>query len=79
MTHVTVYSKPNCRACKVTKASLTKWGIEYEEIDVSLDDAARQRLMDQGFLALPVVETPIGTWSGLDEAKLVELVEHVEG
>lgn len=63
---VVVYSKPGCGACVATKRALDKAGVEYRSVDVSVDSAAREMLVERGFGAMPVVATgeDVGSWFG---------------
>jgi glutaredoxin-like protein NrdH len=70
---ITVYTKPECNNCDQTKRRLNKHGIEYETVDVTEDDAAREFVTDGlGYRQMPVVvveeTTENGTrlehWSG---------------
>ena len=40
---VTVYTKPACVQCNATYKALEKQGVEYEVVDISVDDEARER------------------------------------
>lgn len=61
---ITVYTKPACVQCTATKKALDKAGLEYELIDISLDDEAREYIMALGFLQAPVVIAGEDSWSG---------------
>lgn len=37
---ITVYTKPQCVQCRATKRALAKQGLEYAEIDLTLDEDA---------------------------------------
>jgi glutaredoxin-like protein NrdH len=53
---VTVYSKPACVQCTATKRALTEKGIDYEEVDVTTNDAALEYVTEElGYSAAPVV------------------------
>jgi glutaredoxin 3 len=45
MTNITIYTTRSCGFCYAAKALLTKKGLSFDEIDVSADPAARQRMM----------------------------------
>jgi glutaredoxin 3 len=45
MTNITIYTTRTCGFCYAAKSLLTKKGLSYDEIDVSADPAARQRMM----------------------------------
>ena len=61
---ITVYTKPACVQCKATTRALDKAGLEYDLIDISLDDEARDYVMALGHLQAPVVVTGDSHWSG---------------
>jgi glutaredoxin 3 len=45
MTNITIYTTRTCSFCYAAKSLLSKKGVSYDEIDVSTDPAARQRMM----------------------------------
>lgn len=45
--NVTVYTTPTCQYCTAVKNYLDQKGINYDEIDVSEDQTAAQKLMNQ--------------------------------
>lgn len=57
---LTIYTKPNCVACEMTKRQLTKAGVEYAVIDLSERPDVVEQLRAEGLLSAPVVETPDG-------------------
>lgn len=63
---VVVYSKPGCGACVASKRVLDKAGVSYETVDVSVDSAAREMLVERGFGAMPVVAPgeDVASWFG---------------
>ena len=63
---VVVYSKPGCGSCIASKRVLDKAGVSYETVDVSVDSAARDMLVEAGFSAMPVVAPTgdVGSWFG---------------
>ncbi len=63
---IAVYTKPECNSCDQTKRRLDKRGIEYETVDVTEDDAARDFVTDRlGYRQMPVVFVDENThWSG---------------
>lgn len=50
-----VYSKDNCPQCIRLKNGLTKSGIEYQEINISKDDEAKEFLLSEGHRTVPQV------------------------
>lgn len=61
---ITVYTKPACVQCTATKRALDKAGLEYDMVDISMDDEARDYVMALGHLQAPVVVTGDAHWSG---------------
>lgn len=56
MKQVTVYSKPNCMQCTMTKKYLDDNQIPYTLIDVYENEEALSHIKSLGFQSLPVVE-----------------------
>ncbi|AOE43774.1 NrdH-like glutaredoxin [Gordonia phage SpeedDemon] len=75
---VTVFSKPDemCPQCRATKYWLRKRNIEFEYIDITVDEGALEKLKALGHLQAPVVElkdasgAQIDVWSGHKDTKL---------
>ena len=61
---ITLYTKPACVQCTATKKALDKAGVEYDVVDISLDDEARDYVMALGYLQAPVVIAGEDHWSG---------------
>lgn len=74
---ITVFSKPGCKQCDLTKDVLQKRGISYISKDVSEDAEAFGTVRGLGYLSVPVVVVENGTtndhWSGFRPDKLNEL------
>jgi glutaredoxin 3 len=45
MANITIYTTRSCSFCYAAKSLLMKKGLSFDEIDVSADPAARQRMM----------------------------------
>ena len=60
--------------CKRTKEFLSQQGIEFEERDVSKDDAALDELQQRGLMTTPVTLIDGEVVVGFDRAKLVKLL-----
>ena len=73
MTTITVYTKPACVQCEATTRALTKLGVEFATIDISLDEQARDYVMSLGHLQAPVVVTPTDSWSGFRHDRISRL------
>lgn len=87
MTAVTVYTKPNCKQCDLTKEALAKHGIPFEVDDITTPEnlAAAQAL---GLGSAPVVilddgtSTPDGidqAWAGFRPDLIGQLAQRIEG
>jgi glutaredoxin 3 len=69
MKPVKLYTTPMCPYCVRAKSLLTKKGVAFEEIDVFMDDTARQEMLSksQGSRTVPQIfigDTHVG---GFDE------------
>ena len=53
---ITIYSKPNCMQCELSKQYLDDMGVKYEEIDVFEDKETLAMLRDAGYSEMPVVD-----------------------
>jgi len=60
--------------CKRTKEFLSQRGIEFEERDVSKDEAALDELQQRGLMTTPVTLIDGEAVVGFDRAKLVKLL-----
>jgi glutaredoxin-like protein NrdH len=70
----TVYTKPNCVQCNMTKRHMDKIGVKYRTVDITEDKEALNKLIELGYKSAPVVMTEGGqTWSGFQPAKIDEL------
>ena len=61
---VTVYTKPNCVQCNMTKRYLDDRKVEYSTVDITQDSEALDKIINQGFKAAPVVNAGSQWWSG---------------
>lgn len=71
---ITLYTKPGCPGCRMSKRFFDSHGISYTTVDVLADPSALEHVKQLGHVALPVVETPFGHWSGYNPDKLASLV-----
>ena len=57
MNNITVYSRPACAGCTKVKKLLDTAGLEYDVIDIEVDEDARNYLIhDVKAAAVPVIE-----------------------
>ncbi|MCT1640943.1 glutaredoxin-like protein NrdH [Dietzia cinnamea] len=61
---ITVYTKHRCVQCDATIKALDKAGLDYELVDLTIDDDARDYVMALGHLQAPVVVTDTDHWAG---------------
>ncbi|MBU0648722.1 glutathione S-transferase N-terminal domain-containing protein [Patescibacteria group bacterium] len=70
---VKVYSTPICAYCIQLKEFLKQKGIEFEEVDISLDNQAAQEMIEKsGQMGVPVVEIDGKMIIGFKKDKLME-------
>lgn len=77
---LTVYSKPNCIQCEMTKMWLDQNKIQFETVDIEANPGALELLKHYGYSSLPVVaiDDEISdnskSWSGFQIDKLEVLL-----
>lgn len=52
---IEIYSQQGCAHCEHAKNYLRSHGLDFTEIDITNNDAARQFLRDQGHRSLPQI------------------------
>ena len=75
---LTIYSKPNCIQCEMTKMWLNQNKIQFESVDVSEHPEKLEEIKLNGFQQLPVVTLDKyfeNAWSGFNVDRLEELKE----
>ena len=75
---ITLYTKPACMQCNATKKALDRAGLDYEQVDVSTDDEARDYVLALGYLQAPVVEANGEHWSGFRPERIKALVQEAQ-
>lgn len=77
---ITVYSRPNCMQCEMTKMWLKQNDIPFEAVDIEANPGALELLKHYGYSSLPVVaiddelSDESKTWSGFQIEKLEDLL-----
>ena len=66
----TVYTKPACVQCEMTKKYMDKNGIEYTTVDITKNQEAFDMVIGMGFQSAPVVISEVGNWSGFQPDKI---------
>lgn len=78
MARIEIYSTDNCPWCTRAKSLLSAKGFEFEEIDISLDPARAQQMIERsGRRTVPQVfidDLPIG---GYDELSRMDLPDQL--
>ncbi|MBB5167185.1 glutaredoxin domain-containing protein [Mycobacterium sp. AZCC_0083] len=70
---VTVFTKNSCPQCLVTKRHLKDRGVEFETINVDEQTEWRDRLIEMGYMAMPVVLVEDeDVWSGYSSDSIEE-------
>lgn len=77
---LTVYSKPRCMQCEMTKMWLNQNKIEFESVDIEANPGAFELLKHYGYSSLPVVviddelSDETKSWAGFQIEKLEALL-----
>ena len=70
---IKVYSTPDCAYCWTLKGFLKKHNIEFEEIDIFLDQEAKEEMIKKtGQKEVPVMEIGDQIVIGFDKKKILE-------
>lgn len=71
MKKVTIYSTPTCTYCHAAKEFFTANGVEYTELDVAADLAARADMVTKsGQMGVPVIDVGGTIVVGFDEERI---------
>ena len=75
MANVKVYSTQTCPYCHMAKDFLTESGIQFEDIDVSGNQAAAQQMIKKsGQMGVPVLDIDGQIVVGFDKGKIKKLL-----
>lgn len=75
MANVKIYSTPTCVYCDMAKDWFKENNIEYEEFDVSQDEAKKNEVIEKtGQMAVPVIQVGEELVIGFDKKRLSELL-----
>lgn len=82
MKTLTIYTKPGCQYCAAAKQYLNENGIEYVEVDITVNEDKANWLRNQGFKSLPVIyagDEPLinGGWTTLKTMRKHEIMERL--
>ncbi|MGK4040782.1 glutaredoxin [Heyndrickxia oleronia] len=53
---VKLYTKTVCPKCMLAKSLFENNGVEYQVINIDQDSESKQKIIDEGFMAVPIVE-----------------------
>lgn len=70
---ITVYSKPACVQCTATTRALAAKGLEFDLVDLTLDEKAMARVSELGYRQVPVVMAGDEHWAGFRPDKIAAL------
>ena len=57
MSNIIIYTTPSCVYCKMAKEFFKENGVEYKELNVAVDEKARDEMVQKsGQLGVPVIE-----------------------
>jgi glutaredoxin 3 len=74
MAQVTIYTTPTCGYCKLAKAFFQEHNIEFAEKDVTVDEEARNFLMQSNQQGVPVITVDNEMVVGFDKERLSQLL-----
>ncbi|MBU4501046.1 MAG: thioredoxin family protein [Nanoarchaeota archaeon] len=73
---VKVFSTPSCSYCSMEKDWLKEHKIEFEDIDVSMDQEAANKMVEKsGQMGVPVTDIDGEIVVGFDKEKLKKLLD----
>lgn len=66
----TIYTKPACVQCDMTKRMMDQKGIAYKTVDITENQDALDMILSMGFSSAPVVMSTAGNWAGFQPDKI---------
>ncbi len=73
---VKIYSTPTCTYCVALKKFFEKNNVEYEEVDVSDDEEALEKMKEKsGQMGVPVTQIGEDIVVGFEKKKIAKLLE----
>jgi glutaredoxin 3 len=80
MNKVIIYSTPTCGYCKMAKQYFSENNVEYEEYDVSVDEAKRAEMVEKsGQLGVPVIEINGEIQVGFNKPEIERALSEAQG
>jgi len=75
MPRIKIYTTPVCPYCYTLKEFLKEHNIQFEDVDVSQDEKAREEMIKKsGHLEAPVIEIDDEIIVGFDKEKICKLL-----
>lgn len=78
MMTITLWEKPNCAQCEMTKKQFDKRGIIYQVKRLDRSPKAVDRFLELDLTAAPIVETDDRRWSGFRLNRIESLEHHLK-
>lgn len=78
MMTITLWEKPNCAQCEMTKKQFDKRGIIYQTKRLDRSPKAVDRFLELDLKAAPIVETDDRRWSGFRLNRIESLEYHLK-
>ncbi len=78
MAKIKVYSTPTCPYCRLAKNFLKEKGVDFEEVDVSVDRKAAEEMMQKsGQIGVPQIEINEKIIVGFDKGAIERELSNV--
>jgi glutaredoxin 3 len=75
MSKITIYSTPTCTYCQLAKQFFGENNVEFEDVDVSVDNEKLQEMVEMsGQMGVPVIKIDEQVVVGFDEGKIKEML-----
>ncbi|KKR10446.1 MAG: Glutaredoxin-like protein, YruB-family [Parcubacteria group bacterium GW2011_GWA2_39_18] len=72
---VKIYSTPSCVYCKMAKEFFAQSNVEFEDVNVGVDqEAAQDMIKKSGQMGVPVIEINGQMVIGFDKERIMELL-----
>ena len=76
MPHITIYTTPSCVYCRMSKDFFKKHNVAYEEKDVTVDEQARDAMVEKsGQLGVPVIDIDGAIIVGFDQEEIKQALK----
>ena len=75
---VTVFTTPNCAACRQTKRQFDKLGVVYDSIDLTQHPEQAEIFKEAGLAQAPIVVAGDQRWSGFRLEKIQGVAKRIQ-